>query len=182
MKKAFRWIGTVVGLLVFVALVLIGVGTSLPVEHHSTCSTDLKTPVHQLWTTVYDVGDSSWRPEITRVEQPAPGAASDTWVEVDRYGHSIKFERVSAEPDHRLEIRIADQTAPFGGTWTYEFSPQPAGTRVSIAEDGQIYNPVFRLVSRYVMGYSAPMRAYLTDLGKHFGQSPAVDCTDMPPQ
>lgn len=183
MKKAFRWIGTVLGLLVFVVLVLIGVGTALPVHHRSTCSADIAMPVDKIWETVYDVQGSTWRSNISRVDFPTPGAAvGDKWVEVDRSGNSVEYQRVSAERDRRLVVRVVDQAAPFGGSWTYQFSPLPGGTRLSIVEDGEIYNPIFRLVSRYVTGYSATMHSYLTDLGKHFNQSPSVACTDTVPQ
>ena len=182
MKKTLRWVGTVLGLIVFIALVLIGVGTSLPVHHRSTCSVDIAMPADQIWKMVYDVGNSTWRSNVARVDFPKPGAAvGDTWVEVDRYGNSVEYQRVSAERDRRLVVQVVGQSS-FGGQWTYQFSPQPHGTRISIVEDGEIYNPIFRFVSRFVTGYSATMRTYLTDLVKHFGQSPSVDCTDTLPQ
>jgi hypothetical protein len=40
---------------------------------------------------------------------------------------------------------------------------------VTITEDGQIYNPVFRFVSRFVLGYESTMRGVLRDLGNHLG-------------
>jgi hypothetical protein len=182
MKKALRWIGTVLGLIVFIVLVLIGVGTSLPVHHRSTCSADIAKPVDKVWEAVYDVQSSAWRSGVARVDFPKPGAAvGDSWIEIDRYGNSVEYQRVSAERDRRLVVRVVGQSM-FGGQWTYQFSPLPNGTRVSIVEDGEIYNPIFRLVSRYVTGYAATMHAYLTDLGKHFNQSPSVACTDMVPQ
>lgn len=182
MKKVLRWIGTVLGLIVFIVLVLIGVGTSLSVHHRSTCSVDIAKPVDQVWETVYDVQSSAWRSTVAHVDFPKPGAAvGDSWIEVDRNGNSVEYQRVSAERDRRLVVRVVGQSA-FGGQWTYQFSPQSHGTRVSITEDGEIYNPIFRLMSRFVLGYSATMRTYLTDLVKHFGQSTPVDCTDMVPQ
>jgi hypothetical protein len=35
-----------------------------------------------------------------------------------------------------------------------------------ITEDGEVYNPVFRFVSRFVMGHTATMDKYLADVGK----------------
>ena len=184
MKGTMRWIATAFGILVFLVLVLIGIGTALPVRHVATCSVDLSAPTASVWKTVYDVQRADWRSNVARVDMagPAPGAnAGDRWTETDKSGHSLTYERISAEVDHRLVTRIADQRAPFGGTWTYDFTPSPNGTQLSITEDGQIYNPVFRLVGRYVTGYTATMRTYLTDLGHHFGTSPSVDCTDITP-
>jgi hypothetical protein len=61
---------------------------------------------------------------------------------------------------------IADSTLPFGGKWTYELTPSGTGTMLRITEDGEVYNPVFRFVSRFVMGHTATMDKYLADVGK----------------
>ena len=71
------------------------------------------------------------------------------------------------EPPRRLVTRIADEDLPFGGTWTYRLEPDGGGTRVTITEDGEVYNPVFRFVSRFVMGHDATLRTYLDDLEAH---------------
>jgi hypothetical protein len=56
----------------------------------------------------------------------------------------------------------------------------PGTTRVTIMEDGKVYNPFFRFLSRYVFGYAQSMRAYLRDLGTDLGQTPPVSCaTDL---
>lgn len=193
MKRALRWAGTVFGLLVFVLLVLIGVGTTLPVEHTATCSAQIGAPVDAVWKTVANPLDFSWRSDVVQAEPKDPSLISSTlplvnrawhvgaqWTEVDRNGQSITYQRVSEERDRHVVNRIADPTLPFAGTWRYDFTPAPSGTRVSVVEDAQIYNPVFRLVDRYFIGYTTTMRRRLTDLGTHFGQTPVVDCT-VPP-
>lgn len=40
------------------------------------------------------------------------------------------------------------------------------GTTLRITEDGEIYNPVFRFVSRFFMGYDRTAKTYLADAGK----------------
>ena len=71
----------------------------------------------------------------------------------------------------RLVTRIADTGLPFGGQWTYELVPDGEGTRLTITEDGEVYNPLFRFVSRFVMGHTATIERYLDDVEKRF---PAV--------
>jgi len=44
-----------------------------------------------------------------------------------------------------------------------------AGSRVRITEHGEVYNPVFRFVSRFIMGHSSTASAYLKALGARFG-------------
>jgi hypothetical protein len=35
-----------------------------------------------------------------------------------------------------------------------------------------VYNPLFRFISRYVMGHTATIESYLRALGKRFGDEP----------
>ena len=44
-----------------------------------------------------------------------------------------------------------------------------------ITEDGEVYNPVFRFVSRAVMGHTAMLDAYLKALGKAVGQEARIE-------
>jgi hypothetical protein len=48
---------------------------------------------------------------------------------------------------------------------------------VQITERGEVYNPVFRFVSRFIMGHSATASAFLKALGAKFGAqvSPVVE-------
>jgi hypothetical protein len=72
---------------------------------------------------------------------------------------------------------------PFGGTWTYLFSPglEPTSVnRVMIVEDGQIYNPFFRFLARYIFGYTQSMESYLADLARFTHDKPDVICEANP--
>ena len=44
---------------------------------------------------------------------------------------------------------------------------------VRITEDGEIYNPIFRFVSRFVMGYETTMKQYLSSIGRRYTEVPA---------
>jgi hypothetical protein len=58
------------------------------------------------------------------------------------------------------------------GTWTFEFVPDGGGTRLTITERGEVYNPNFRFMSRFVFGHTATMDAFFESLGKRVGESP----------
>ena len=178
MKAVLRWIGAVFGLVVFVLLLAIGWGTSLPLSHAAACSTVINQPTHAVWSLVSDVDRfHTWRSDVTHAERRHSPDGREEWVETDRYGHTVPFAIVSVQPDRRLVSKIADPTLPFGGTWTYALVPAHGGTQITIAEDAEIYNPVFRLLARYAFGYTSAMRRYLADLGRHFGEMPAIGCT-----
>ncbi len=57
---------------------------------------------------------------------------------------------------------------PFGGTWTYVLVPDVAGTRLTITEDGEVYNPLFRFLSRFVFSQTATIDTYLRHLEAAF--------------
>jgi hypothetical protein len=80
---------------------------------------------------------------------------------------------VEQHPPHRLVTRIADPNLPFGGTWTFEITPDGGGTRLTITERGYVSNPIFRVVSRFIMGHHATMAAYLRELAVRLGEAAA---------
>ena len=47
-----------------------------------------------------------------------------------------------------------------------ELIPRGDSTTLRITENGEVYNPVFRFVSRFVFGHSATIEKYLADVRK----------------
>jgi hypothetical protein len=78
----------------------------------------------------------------------------------------ILFEITEKVPPRRFVTRIADKSLPFGGRWVYEVAPTATGSSLTITEEGEVYNPVFRFVSRYVMGHTATIDSYLQAVQK----------------
>ena len=67
----------------------------------------------------------------------------------------------------RRSARESSQVAgrgsqPVGNTYCASGS----GTRVSITERGEVYNPIFRFLSRFVFGHTGTMETYLRDLAR----------------
>ncbi len=89
-----------------------------------------------------------------------------------RRGH---LSRRSVRPPRRRVVRIADTNLPYGGTWTYDVAPVASSaapiTQITITERGEVYNPIFRFMSRFVFSHYATIDAYLTALGKKLGES-----------
>ena len=76
-----------------------------------------------------------------------------------------------AEKCPGLVTRIADRSLPFGGTWTYVLAPDGNGTRLTITEHGEVYNPIFRFVSRFIIGHTGTMEGVLRALGTKHGET-----------
>ncbi|MDB4915904.1 MAG: hypothetical protein JWM95_3548, partial [Gemmatimonadetes bacterium] len=115
----------------------------------------------------------SWRSKVTSVEMLPPERGLASYREHGGDG-SIAYVIDEAVPGHRLVTRIADRSLPFGGTWTYELTPSANGTTLRITENGEVYNVIFRVMSRYVFGHEASIDTYLRDLGRHLGQDVAI--------
>jgi hypothetical protein len=82
----------------------------------------------------------------------------------------MTLEQVEASPPSKLVGRIADKNLPFGGTWTQVLTETEGSTTLAITEDGEVYNPIFRFMARFVFGYAATLEKYLRDLGRKFGE------------
>lgn len=59
-------------------------------------------------------------------------------------------------------------------TWTWTIEPTTQGCLVTVVERGEIHSPLFRFVSRYIIGYGATMERTLRALAGHFGEEHAV--------
>ena len=118
---------------------------------------------------------------------PEPDSASNpghlAWREVTSAG-AVNYEADTVRPpapgqSGQFVTRITDTHLPYGGGWTIDVAPEHDGTLVTITERGEVYNPLFRFVSRFVLGHTASIDGYLRALGRHFGETLAPG--DAPP-
>lgn len=98
-----------------------------------------------------------------RVVDATPEALWPVLTGIDQKQFTI--ERI--DPPRLLVTRVRPGQ-PFGGTWTYQIAPAAGGARVKITEDGEIYNPLFRFMARYIFGYQGTINEYLAGLEKRF--------------
>lgn len=159
-----KWLFLPAVLLAAPVLVLLAVGWMLPVAHAATRQAAYRVPPDAIWKVISDPeGFPAWRSDVTHVERLADRDGRVAWIEVGRNGR-IAYEIERSDPPRSLVVRIADRNLPFGGAWTYEILPAAGGSTVTITENGEIYNPIFRVLARYVFGYDSTMTAYLESL------------------
>lgn len=156
----------VAGALGILALLVVALGYALPVEHVASVARTFAHPPATVFAVIHDVERyPAWRSDVeqVRVVERAPALR---WREVGRNG-TITFEVQEAVPPSRLVTRIADRSLPFGGTWMFVLTPEGTGTRVAITEHGEVYNPIFRVMSRFVFGHTATMETFLGNLSAY---------------
>ncbi len=155
------------GVVILLVAIVVAVGYSLPVKHRAEASATFKATPDALFALITNVeAFPGWRSGLKSVELLPPTDGRKRFRERSADG-AIAYVVESAEPGRRLVTRIDDKSLPFGGTWTYELTPAPeGGTTLRITEDGEVYNPVFRFVSRFFMGYDRTIKTYLADVAK----------------
>jgi uncharacterized protein YndB with AHSA1/START domain len=164
-----KWVLTIVGVVAAVIAVIAATGFALPQSHVASRSAELSAPPEKIWALVTDPSRyPSWRKEVTRVEHQ--GGSPLRWVEFSG-DERISYEADVSEAPSHFVARIADPDLPFGGRWDYRIEPSRVGSRITITEYGEVYNPIFRFVSRFVMGHTATIDKYLTALAATTGDS-----------
>lgn len=166
-----KWIGLVVGAIALLFVVMAVVGAMLPRAHVASRTATFKRSAAELFALITDVQRApEWRTGVKRVDvQPAAEGGRARYVEVSSQG-PIAMEVVESVPGQKLVTRIADESLPFGGGWTFELQPAGAGTRLTITERGEVKNVIFRFMSRFIFGHTATMEQYLRDVGRRFGE------------
>lgn len=168
-----RYVLIAAGVLVALVLCVVVIGYALPKHHHVTVERAYVAKPEAMFALISDVrGYPSWRTDLTTVEVLLDAGGHLRWKEVTKSNGPISYVMEATVPNRKLVARIADANLPFGGAWTYELTPMGSdGTGLAITEDGDVYNPIFRFVSRFVMGHTATIERYLDDVEKRF---PAV--------
>jgi hypothetical protein len=164
MKIALIVIAVIVG----VVVVVLAIGYSLPVKHRAQGQSVFRQPPAAVFAAITDVNAfPSWRASVKSVEVLPDSAGKRRFREVGSDG-AILYEVERSVPGEQLVTRIADPSLPFGGRWTFDLIPAGDSTTVRITEDGEVYNPFFRFISRFVMGHTSTIDRYLLDLTNHF--------------
>ena len=160
------------GLLIAVVVAVVVIGSLLPKRHVASRSATYRAKPEQLFALI--AGPQNWRPDVVRCEAVPDANGRELMRETTRDGKTVTYQLLDRVANRSLKRRIATPGLPYAGTWTIALEPGADSTTVRITEDGEVYNPVFRFVSRFVLGHTHTIDAYLRALGKSVGQDVAV--------
>ena len=159
-----KWL-LIVALVIAVPLfAVLATGALLPQKHVVSRTVILPQPPDRVWQQI--TAPPTWRPEIKAYQVFPSRDGHRVWSETDHHGQVITYEALESIAPQRLVVRIADSKLPFGGSWTYVITSQQSGSALTITENGEVYNPVFRFVSRFIIGHSSTLDAYIKALQK----------------
>ena len=166
----FIAVGIVAGLIVLAGIIAL-IGSRLPKAHVASRSILLHRSPQDVYAVVRDFGSApKWRSDVKRIEVDTQPGQPVYFREEGKNG-TINYELVEDVPSQRMVTRIRDTDLGFSGQWTYLLAPENGGTRVTIREDGEVSNVIFRFMSHYIFGQTSTIDTYLTSLAKHFGQN-----------
>lgn len=161
--------GALGGVSLALGAIAYAVGSMLPAEHVAERSADVAADAARVAERIRAVeAQPQWRRKVTRVEVHERGPHQVRYTEFAGRD-AIAFDMTADREGRRFVSTIASADLPFGGRWLIALEPIAASrTRVTIREEGVVRPPVFRALSRYVIGHGATMDAYLEDLSNSF--------------
>lgn len=167
MKWVLWFLVTAAGLVALIGVV----GMLLPTRHRAAVRITLNQPIERVFELVSDVpGGTEWRSDLKHVEILSAEGSPLRWRETTGFGAVVMVMEAS-DPPTRLVGRIDDPDQPFGGRWIYDLESTANATVLTITEEGEVYNPFFRFISRFMFGHYRTLEAYVRDLTRHLGES-----------
>lgn len=161
------WLVTAVVVLALVVGLVAWWGALLPAEHRVVRQVDLPRPRDEVWRDLEAVeAFPSWRPQVKRVEVSSEGGVL-TWREFGRGGVTA-LRAVTSDPPALRVVEIADPDLPYGGAWTYDLADTSTGSTLTITEEGEVTNVIYRFMSRYIFGYTDTIDSFLAALGAKY--------------
>ena len=164
-----RYVLIVLGILLVAVLAIVVIGRRLPVAHVATKSVQLAASPDSVFALISTPENyTQWRTDVKKVDVATENGV--TRFREEGGNGAILFEITEKTAPRRFVTKIADKSLPFGGRWIYEITPTAGGSELRITEEGEVYNPIFRFVSRYVMGHTATIESYLGAVQKRLNR------------
>lgn len=150
------------------ALIVYLFGMSLPRNHTSAVTRDFPVPPDRLFAVITNYkAHPQWRTGLKRVNIDPSGKG---YTEHGEWA-IIPMNILEQTTPSKLVTEIASDDLGFGGTWTFEITPQLDGSsRLTITERGFVPSPIFRFLSKFVFGHEKTLRTYQEDLARHLAK------------
>lgn len=161
-RMAVFVVASLAGLVALVAVI----GWCLPKAHRATRTATIDAPADRVFARISDVaGGAQWRSDVKSVEVVSGTGLGMVFRETGSNG-VITYRIDAFEPGRRLVNVIADPSLPFSGRWTFDLASRGGATDVTITEEGEVANPMFRFMSHFFFSQTKTMEGYLRDLEK----------------
>src|SRR5262245_30153902 len=137
-----KWFIRLLILLGIVILAMFITGSTLPEHHLATASRDFTVSRDTVWEILANFRQwPTWRTDLKEIR-----VKDNEFTEVTA-NEEVMYRIEEFNPPERLVTRIATPDLPYGGSWTYELTPTDKGCTLTIMENGEVYNPMFRFIA-----------------------------------
>jgi len=167
-----KWVWISLGALAAIVLLVVIVGALLPVDHAAARRIRLQQSAATVFAAITDIASlPQWRKDLESVQLLPARDGRRCYREVSSHGPMDLLVEVE-DPGKQVITRIVTEGSPFSGTWTFRLTPlDGGGTELQITENGEVYNVIFRTLSRFVLGHTATIDGYLRALAAKFGET-----------
>jgi uncharacterized protein YndB with AHSA1/START domain len=163
-------LATAVGLIALLGAA-VAVGFVLPRGHVATHVVRYPVGPDSVWAVVTDFQSvPRWFAGVRSSIRVADINGHPTYRE-DLDGFKAELETAEWDPPRRLVRVVHSENAGFRGSWTWLLAPDGNGTRLTMIEQGEVDNPLFRVMVA-MMDETATIRAYADALGARLKAPP----------
>lgn len=163
-RKVMIILLSIVGLVLLLIGGVFAIGATLPVAHIATVTATVDASPEVVWGLITDIkGFPTWRSELSEVRLVDDPQGRLSWVEVSKFGE-LPLTAETTDAPHMLTARISGKDLQFGGTWSWEIEQKGAKTEVTITENGEVYSPLFRFMSKFIFGHDTTLKNYARQL------------------
>jgi hypothetical protein len=111
-----------------------------------------------------------WAPGVARIGQVSDDLLGrPVWRELDPTNDRFEFSVVSAEFPVWCTTTTKPEEIGVAATWTWTVAPAGTGTAVTLSEEGEISNPLFRGIWALRYGAYQQVEQDLAALSRHLG-------------
>jgi len=151
----------ILGVVLVITVAIFLIGYFLPVKHTATVTGTINSPIDTVWRKIITFAEyKSWRKDLKDIEI----VSANEWIETDSRNQKIPFLISVLEENRKAKVEITGKDLPFGGHWIIELRENGNATDVTITENGEVYNILFRVMSKFVFGHDTTIREYLKNL------------------
>ncbi len=165
MNRALKIILIVVIIVVVIINIPVIGGLFLPKSHTVTKTIHLNYDIENVWVYITNVQQyPKWLHRVKKVEVVSTNPQGLTsWQEHYQYDKPTMFQIKESYPYSNLVIKTADLETPFTGKWIINLKEEENGTLLTITEQTEIYNPIYRSLA-YMRGQDSNLDEYVTNL------------------
>jgi hypothetical protein len=163
------WLKIGAGIVAAVVLYVLIAGNLAPRTHVASVRLALKRPAAEIFAAISDhAGQKAWRPDLKEVELLPAQEGKAVYRETTSSG-AVRYIVDESVADRRCVTRILDENLGYRGRWIFELEPTGGGTRLTITEEGEVTNLMFRALSP-LFSKTKTIEGYLDALSRRFGE------------